>query len=522
MPDAAWALVNILLDRGVDVFCDEQQRYWVKITMTPGKAETLPLKSERLRFYLGALYASEMRSTAPPGAIRGAIHHLGGLATVSPQRTLYNRFARIDGALWVDLADGTGRAVCVDASGWQIVEQPPVYFRRHQHQRPLPEPVGGGNVGLLLDLLNLSDDDQRLLVTAWETWAMLPGEVHPILALVGEKGSAKTTTEQILRAAIDPSAMASVNAPKTTMELTQVLDQHAVLALDNLSRLSGPEVDLLCQAVTAGAATKRKLRTDEDAVIFQFRGSVILSSIILPSNRPDFLDRLLRLQIPSIPKGGYRSTRRIRREFKETAPLILGSLLDLVAASMSLEDGIEVPGAHRLVDFARHGEAVSRVLGYHPGRFLDVLDANINDVTDDAMRADPVAMAIRNMAHATEWEGTSLELLQELPRYAEPHDRREWPRSEDALGMRLSVVRPVLARVGVEIDRRRGPPPRRDRLVRLWLAGTAGSSAHEEGVQGVQGVQGGGNGGNGKRPGVVAGGGEIRRLLPPHGQQGEA
>jgi hypothetical protein len=521
MPDAAWTLVNILIDQGIDVFCDDQQRYWITIAMPHGKTETLPLKSERLRYYLGALYSNEMRSTAPPSAIRGAIHHLGGLATVSPQRTLHNRFARVDGVLWIDLADGTGRAVRVDASGWQTVDLPPVHFRRHQHQRPLPEPVGGGNVGLLLDMLNLSDDDQRLLVTAWETWAMLPGEVHPILALVGEKGSAKTTTEQILRAAIDPSVMATVNAPKTIMELTQVLDQHAVLALDNLSRLSGPEVDLLCQAVTAGAATKRKLRTDEDTVIFQFRGSVIMSSIALPSDRPDFIDRLLRLQIPNIAPGGFRSTRRIRREFEIAAPLVFGALLDLAAAAIGLDDGIEVPGTHRLVDFARHGEAVSRALGYRPGRFLDALDANINDVTDDVLRTDPVAMAIRNLAHASAWEGTSLELLQELPRYAEPHDHRDWPRSEDALGMRLSVVRPVLARVGVQIDRRRGLPPRRDRLVRIWLAAADGQRARGQGVHGVQGVQRRGNGGNGKQPGVGRDAAGVRGLLPP-GPRGEA
>jgi hypothetical protein len=521
MPDDAWTLVNILIGRGVDVSCDDQQRYWVRIMMPHAKTETLPLKSERLRYFLGALYSSEMRSTAPPGAIRGAIRHLGGLATVSPPRMLYNRFARVDDALWIDLADDSGRAVRVDSSGWTIDEHPEVQFRRHQHQRPLPEPLPDGSVELLFDLLNLADDDQRLLVAAWETWAMMPGEVHPILALVGEKGSAKTTTEQILRGAIDPSVMATVNAPRTTMELTQVLDQHAVLALDNVSQLTQAEVDLLCQAATGGAATKRRLRTDDEAVIFQFRGSVIMSSIALPSSRPDYVDRLLRLQVPTIPPGGYRSTRRIRRAFEVAAPLVLGALLDLSAQSMALQDSIPVPGTHRLVDFARHGEAVSRALGFHPGRFLDALDTNVNDVTDDILRADPVAVAIRNLAHAAEWEGTSLDLLQELPRYAEPHDRREWPRSEDALGMRLSVARPVLARVGVEIERRRGLPPWRDRLVRIWLAAADGQRARGQGVQGVQGVQHRGNGGSRTHQGVVVGAAGTRRLLPP-GPQGEA
>src|SRR5205807_7459210 len=84
-----------------------------------------------------------------------------------PRHELHNRFARHDGAIFVDMADRQARALCVTNRGFDIVPRPPLLFRRYAHQAPLSEPVRGtGNVHAIVEPFAM-DDDARLLVIAW-------------------------------------------------------------------------------------------------------------------------------------------------------------------------------------------------------------------------------------------------------------------------------------------------------------------------------------------------------------------
>ncbi|MBI5486506.1 MAG: hypothetical protein HY905_04160 [Deltaproteobacteria bacterium] len=518
--DAATLLVNAILLAGGSTFYDLQERCLVAVP-TPAGIETLPLRSQRLRHHLVAL-GHDLYERAPrPSDVRRVLELLGAIAVRSLTVELHNRFAFVNDAVWIDLADGSGRAISIDDSGWRLVEQPPVSFRHHGHQRPLPLPAADGSLSLLTDLLNLRSDDDRLLVVAWLTWATFAGVVHPILLLVGPPGSTKTTAAMLLRRAVDPSILDAIEAPRQRAELAQVLDQNAIVPLDNISRLDQRETDLLCKAVSGGVFPKRKLTTDDDSVFLRLKRAVIMTAIPIPTKAPDFLDRCLRIEVR--PPRSRRLEREIWATFERSAPAILGAVLDLVSAAMRELPHVAIPDEFRLVDFAQWGEAVAIAMGHEPGRFVDAYRRNMAAVADEAVLADPVANAIRKLADRGDWHGTCLQLLGVLAVHADPHDRREWPPSETALGMRLSVLGPALARSGIEVHRFRGPPPLRPRIVRIRRIPAGARNTDEAGVQGVQGVHRRGNGGNGGggtggRKGLVS----EPRLLPPHGPQREA
>jgi hypothetical protein len=61
--------------------------------------------------------------------------HFDGL-----ERLVHIRVGGLDGRLYLDLGDETWRAVEIDATGWRVINNPPVQFRRASGMKPMPIP----------------------------------------------------------------------------------------------------------------------------------------------------------------------------------------------------------------------------------------------------------------------------------------------------------------------------------------------------------------------------------------------
>ena len=101
------------------------------------------------------------------------------------------RVAEHDGRLYLDLADEHWRAVAIGPDGWRVLGCPLVRFRRPPGMLALPIPERGGSIEALRPFLNLSDQNDFVLVVAWLQAALRPGGPFPLLAISGEQGSAK-------------------------------------------------------------------------------------------------------------------------------------------------------------------------------------------------------------------------------------------------------------------------------------------------------------------------------------------
>ncbi len=84
---------------------------------------------------------------------------------------------------------------------------------------PLPLPVEGGSLSDLREFVNLKDDFDWVLLTAWLLAALRPTGPYPVLVLHGEQGTAKSTTSRVLRHLLDPNEASLRTQPRDERDL---------------------------------------------------------------------------------------------------------------------------------------------------------------------------------------------------------------------------------------------------------------------------------------------------------------
>ncbi len=394
---------------------------------------------------LGAAPASETIS-ATCNALAGKAKFDG--EEFSPAR----RVARTDEGFWLDLCDDLWRAVLVTASGWKIIDRPPVRFVRTKAMRPLPDPARGGGVERLWPLVNVPEAD-RPLVLAWMLEAMRAGTPYPVLELIGEQGCAKSTTQETIRALIDPNKVMLRGRPKTVEDVFVAAGSNHVISLENLSGISAELSDALCTIATGGGQAGRQLFTNDEENIIEAHSPVMLNGIGAVVTRPDLLDRAIAICLPAIEA---RITEADHAEALEReAPAILGGLLDLFADALARlpEVSIDPKELPRMADFAHLGEAMHRAQGGAPGEWLALYEAHRADAVRRVVDSSPVAQAcIEFVESGGRHAGTVKSLLEVLNARAgmglvERGDY--WPRSPRGLGDALRRVAPALRQIGI-------------------------------------------------------------------------
>ena len=215
----------------------------------------------------------------------------------APERKVHIRVAGLDRRLYLDLGDESWRAVEIDASGWRVIDNPPVRFRRAAGMKPLPIPVSGGSVEVLRSFLNVQSDTDFVLAVVWALAVLRDCGPYPVLALSGEQGSAKSTFSAILRALLDPNTAPLRALPREDRDLFIAATNGHVLAFDNVSGLRPWTSDTLCRLATGGGFAVRQLYTDQDEVLFDAARPVILNGIEDIVERPDLADRAVFLTL---------------------------------------------------------------------------------------------------------------------------------------------------------------------------------------------------------------------------------
>lgn len=448
-PTVAQALVKI--GERAQLFHDERSTAHAVVVGEKGQ-RIMAVRGRDFRMWLARAYYLETRKAANGEALGAALQLLEAQAVHSGEKIpLWNRFARLDGAVWLDLADEAGRAVKVTAEGWTVVERPPVLFRRFSHQAPLPVPEKGGHLRELLDFLNIAREEDKLLVLSWLVTALLADIPRPALILHGAQGSAKTTAARMCRALLDPSAIVSVSLRRDDGELAQVLDHHASPLFDNLSGIGAAQADLLCQAVTGGGFSKRGLYTDDEDRLFSFKRAMILTGITVPTTAPDLLERSLLIELERVGPEKRREESDLWRSFEAIRPRLLDGLLDALAEAMRVYPTIRFDRLPRMADFCTWGAAAAEAMGFGSLAFVRALALNAETQRDEVISSSPVAAAIREFAGKEgSWEGTPSELYKKFTP-DKPRQGDGWPKSASALSKALRRLQTPLADAGVRV-----------------------------------------------------------------------
>ena len=382
-----------------------------------------------------------------------------------------------------DLADEQWRCVTIDATGWTCCTRPFLFWRTGNTHAQV-QPISGGTLERVLDFVNLSSDDQRILLLCYLPVCLIPTIPHPIPVLSGGPGSAKSTLTRILRKLVDPANEELLSMPNDPNELALLLSRNYVCAFDNMDGLKDWQSDYLCRAATGGGITKRKLYTDDEEVVLKFRRCVVLNGITPAAVRPDLLDRTIPFHLERIPPSRRKGEADFWSAFDAARPGIVGAMFDVVAKAIEIYPTVRLSKLPRMADFTRWGYAVAEGLSIGGNRFLSAYWRSIQHQNEAAIQNHPVATAVASfMGDKSGWQGTPAELLTALEGVAETEKidvkERLWPKAAHVLTRRLREVKHNLQDAGITVTLPTEGARGKDRIVAFQKNGKQSDESDE-------------------------------------------
>ncbi|PEN10366.1 hypothetical protein CRI94_17260 [Longibacter salinarum] len=439
------------------------------------RRETSPIRVGSFRQWLRLRFYKE--EGKPPGsqALQDAVDVLSAAAEFEGDvQEAHLRIAgheRQEQRIYVDLGSNGWEAVEITPEGWSFTKKPHARFRRVRSMKALPRPTPANNPVEALNRLRQhvrtkSENDFALLL-AWLVQSLRPHGPYPVLALTGEQGSGKTTTQKMLRSIVDPSNVPTRTAPRKEEDLIVAAENAWVLAFDNLSGIPAWLSDALCRLATGGGFGTRKLYTGREEEVFYHERPMILNGIEDLTARPDLADRAVVIELEPIPEEERAPARDVWQAFKEDQAAILSGLLSAISTALRRVDEISLDTLPRMADFAVWAEAAEPALPIKPGTFAKAYSDNREAANESALENDPVAFAIKLLLEDREtWTGKMSDLLNVLRKqYIHDPDR---PPAEltslQALTAHFKRMMPVLRGAGIVKE---DVPPKRDRQFRL-------------------------------------------------------
>jgi hypothetical protein len=128
----------------------------------------------------------------------------------------------------------------------------------------------------------------------------------------------------------------------------------------------------VCNAVTDVGNSKRKLYSDDEDVIVNYRRCIIINGINNNLTEPDALDRNILIEVDRIPSNSRKEESRVEIRFEELRAKLLGYILVTLVKTLQIKPGLELSHLPRMADFAVWGEAIARAMNYEPMEFIDV------------------------------------------------------------------------------------------------------------------------------------------------------
>lgn len=438
----------------------------------PRIARMLRGSRDCLRASLAKEFRVRFGKVPSASALADALVALSGVAADATPTELHLRCAAHGENVYIDLGDTSGRVVEVAPDGWQVVKSSPVLFRRTALTNPLPTPAPEGDLDLLRDFLNCTDETWPLL-RGWLVAGLCPSIPHAILLLGGQQGTGKSTAAKMLSLLIDPSPAPLRTEPRDVDSWATAASGSWLVTLDNVSSVPAWLSDALCKSCTGDGVVRRRLYTDQDLAVLAFRRVVCMTSIDPGALRGDLADRLCLVDLEVIPDRLRRTDAELAQAFEEARGRMFGGLLTALSNALEALPEVDLQELPRLADFGKLLAALDKadnmdVSDEHSG--FQLFMNQRGRLAAEVVEADPIAMSIVGLLeNQSSWSGTASDLLAEITPERAP---RGWPQSAKSLGGRLKRISPALERLGIETSHGKTADSSRKRLITMTRKGT--------------------------------------------------
>lgn len=422
--------------------------------------EITRVESGKFKRYLAMLFYDTNNKVANAEAITNAIHVLQAKAENGDKTfPLSLRVAWNNGDILYDLTNEKWQCVKISQQGWEIIDNTPnpMFIRHNQISQAYPDKNYDNDIfDRFLQLTNLKEEKVRILLKVYIISTFIPDIPHAILILHGGQGSAKTTSQELVKLTIDPAKPRTLTIYGDIKEFIQQLAHNYVVFYDNLKRTPQWLSDEACKAVTGVGSTKRKLYTDDDSIVYEYRRCLGFNGINNSLTEPDALDRSIMIELQRIRKEDRKQDGDIMTQFLELRPKLLGYIFDMLVKTLQIKPTIRLNDLPRMADFAIWGEAIARAMGYKDLEFINAYYDNIGKQNVEAIENHPFGQAIaRFMGENEVLKGSPIDVLDALEIFAHNNgiktDHKLWPKSPNMVTRRLNQIRSTLLE-GLGID----------------------------------------------------------------------
>ena len=441
-------LVKFVMER-CDLFHDQNRDPYAHVSEG---GRNMRIDGRAFKDWLSAAFFESDEKSPRDQSIREAITTLSGLARQrGEQHEVFIRVGMAGGAYYLDMCEpDTSRSIELIPGQWRIVDKPPVRFTRTEAMQSIPEPLpeSQGDFSHFWSIANIPSDKQVILV-AWLIDALRPDTPFPVLELVGEAGSAKSTTHAALKRIIDPNACDLRSPPKVTEDCFVTAGLNWIVGYENVSHLPAPLQDAMCVLATGGGFAKRKLYSDGEETVINVKRPVIINGISANITAHDLTDRAVSLELPVIQSR--QASSGLMEAFERNRPAILSALLDYAAAALEELPHISVPEKERprMLEFYSLGLALGAVLGLD---FKSQFDATRADAVSRVIDGSPVAAALVEWFESVQSKTHEISvkaLFNEVEAFRSMQGEA-WPKSPKGFADALRRAAPSLRQMGIE------------------------------------------------------------------------
>jgi len=222
----------------------------------------------------------------------------------------------------------------------------------------------------------LSPEEFRLILHLWFLNMFFPdlSPTKPILAVIGDHGSGKTTFMRSIGIALTGSTFQVTQLPNEARSFDVLLANSHYVAIDNAdSRVRWLE-DRLAIAATGGAVKVRRLYSDSDLCELEITANLAISSRTPQFRRPDIADRCLIIPLEQIDV--FRPETVIQGEIIVNRNAILTELvfqLQQVLRALEEQNEAEYQSHFRMADFASFSLKIASYVGKQD-QMADILE----------------------------------------------------------------------------------------------------------------------------------------------------
>ena len=417
-----------------------------------GVRQVFSVNSKSFSDWVASRYYASKKSALSDASLKTTLSTLSGQAVYGGRMVeIHTRIAVTEEGYWLDLCNDNWEAVLVNKDGWNVISGKSVpLFSRSNSMQAIPTPENGGSIDGLWDLVNIPEDD-RLIVLAWLLECLRADTPHVVLEFVGEQGSAKSTSQKVLKMLIDPNIANLRAAPKKVEDVWIGAGNCHLMSFENISYLGQDYQDALCVLATGGAHATRSLYTNKEEAIIELRKPIILNGITVNVTAQDLLDRSVHVELPPVEKR--LQSKNVDDAFFKIYPQLVGALLDQFVAALKLLDSIKISDQDkpRMLDFAYLGEAVFQAQGLAEGSFLYRYKSMRKKGVYRTIESSPIGFALLTylQINTSGWTGQLINFLAQLSVHKPPGETN-WPKSAKGMGDTLRRLSPALRTLGYD------------------------------------------------------------------------